>query len=242
MQSDYLYSKNDVFSEDLRLDILKSSEKHFANNLVDGDNGILQITEAIIDCHGLSLSPSSFFPYSERCWNIFCLKIRDLVYEYCDKSDINWSSMTPFSCWGERISYKPFEDVPRPKWEHRIFSRLYAPVDKHNNDNWKQTSGSVGLRNTNEPRISTDIQVHKTFIRCVYYLQTDGLFGTHVETPEVCRHTGVENSVFIFNTSELPNYNILPHNPKTIEKRPPTNIIFDWYINEPFEVPDWILP
>ena len=54
MQSDYLYSKNDVFSEDLRLDILKSSEKHFANNLVDGDNGILQITEAIIDCHGLS--------------------------------------------------------------------------------------------------------------------------------------------------------------------------------------------
>ena len=81
MQSDYLYSKNDVFSEDLRLDILKSSEKHFANNLVDGDNGILQITEAIIDCHGLSLSPSSFFPYSERCWNIFCLKIRDLVYE-----------------------------------------------------------------------------------------------------------------------------------------------------------------
>ena len=40
MQSDYLYSKNDVFSEDLRLDILKSSEKHFANNLVDGDNGM----------------------------------------------------------------------------------------------------------------------------------------------------------------------------------------------------------
>ena len=43
MQSDYLYSKNDVFSEDLRLDILKSSEKHFANNLVDGDNGIYRI-------------------------------------------------------------------------------------------------------------------------------------------------------------------------------------------------------
>ena len=82
----------------------------------------------------------------------------------------------------------------------------------------------------------------KTFIRCVYYLQTDGLFGTHVETPEVYHHTGVENSVFIFNTSELPNYNILPHNPRTIEKTPPTNIIFDWYINDPFEVPDWVLP
>ena len=35
MDVDYLYSKNDVFSDELRLDVIKASEKHFRNNLVD---------------------------------------------------------------------------------------------------------------------------------------------------------------------------------------------------------------
>ena len=201
MDVDYLYSKNDVFSDQLRLDVLKASEKHFKNNLLDHDNGIFQITESIIDCHGLSLSPSSFFPYTERCWNIFVLKIRDLVYEYCDNAEISWHSMIPFSLYGERISYAQYEGVPRSKWQHKIYSRIYEAGAQYDLKKWKKGTQVSGLRNTSNPKITVDKQVKKTFIRCVYYMQNkDDSFGTHVETSkEVVRHKGIENSVLILS-------------------------------------------
>ena len=244
MDVDYLYSKNDVFSDELRLDVIKASEKHFRNNLLDDDNGIFQITESIIDCHGLALSPSSFFPYTERCWNIFVLKIRDLVYEYCDNAGISWHSMIPFSLYGERISYTQYEGVPREKWNHKIYSRTYEAGNHYDLRKWKTGKNITGLRNTSNPKLQSDGQVKKTFIRCVYYMQNkDDSFGTHVETSEeVVRHKGIENSVLIYCSSELPSYNILAHNPETVEVTPPTNIIFEWYINDPFDVPDWVLP
>ena len=152
--------------------------------------------------------------------------------------------MIPFSLYGERISYAQYEGVPRSKWQHKIYSRIYEAGAQYDLKKWKKGTQVSGLRNTSNPKITVDKQVKKTFIRCVYYMQNkDDSFGTHVETSkEVVRHKGIENSVLIFNTSELPSYNILAHNPKTVEVTPPTNIIFDWYINDPFDVPDWVLP
>ena len=250
------YSKNELFSEDIRLELLQKLERHFEYNLYDADNGILQLTECIIDCHGLALSPSSYFPYVDRCWNIFVLKIRDCIHEYAEQIGVNPSSMIPFSCYSERLSYSMFEGIDPKEWKHTIWRRTYKAADSYDLKDWtvnKDIGMITGYKNRGELKVFKDKLVKCPFIRTVVYLQNkDQAYGTHIETGEgPYRHTGMENSLLIY--PNLPSYNVLSHNPEHMDKSPPTNIIFDWYIwdvppngakgfGQKLRSPDWVLP
>lgn len=89
-----------LFSDDLRNTLLMSCNKHFEYNLLHSDS--VDVTKCIIDCHGLALSTSSYFPYDERCWNILCLKIKHHVLEYARLVGIDEFNIVPHSCWAER--------------------------------------------------------------------------------------------------------------------------------------------
>lgn len=79
----------------------------------------LHLSNCIIDCHGLNICENSKiekdwdFPYSIKNWNIFCLKMQNIMFQYCDQSDIDKSQLAPHSCWVERsnISDNDFVDV-----------------------------------------------------------------------------------------------------------------------------------
>ena len=250
------YSKRDVFSEGIRLELLEKLERHFEDNLYDADNGIVQLTECVIDCHGLALSPSSYFPYIDRCWNIFVLKVRDCIHEYAEQIGVNPTSMIPFSCYAERLSYNMFEGLDPETWKHTIWRRFYQSGDAYDLKDWRvnKDAGMItGVKDRGDVRVLNDKQVKCPFIRTVFYLQNkDQAYGTHIETKKgTYRHLGEENSLLIY--PNLPSYNVLPHNPEHIEISPPTNIIFEWYIwdlpptgakgfGQTLMPPDWVLP
>lgn len=202
MRSDYIHVVKDVFSDDLRSTLLISCDKHFEYNLLHSDS--VDVTKCIIDCHGLALSTSSYFPYNERCWNILCLKIKHHVLEYSKLVGIDEFSIVPHSCWAERSK--------KLKTEKEYFNDDFRLVD----DNW----------------------LKKHMLRSVYYLQTDdSKFGTDIKIGnEIKLIHGEQNSLVIFDGGTYPCSNKFPSNTTKY------NIVFDWYINEPFDVPDWVLP
>lgn len=204
MQSDYIHIVKNIFSEDLRETLIMSCNTHFKHNLLSSDN--IEITRCIIDCHGLALSTSSYFPYSERCWNILCLKIKHHVLEYVRLIGIDEFSIVPHSCWAERSK--------KTKNKSLVFNEEFRLVD----DNW----------------------LKKHMIRSVYYLQNnDPKFGTDLRIGnEIKLIPGEQNSLAIFDGGSYPCSNKFLTNELNIQY----NIVFDWYINEPFNVPDWVLP
>ena len=104
-----VYIIDDIF-DDTTIDQLYSScQKHFEDNLLSSD--FIDITNSIVDCHGLALSQSKYFPYSEKCWNILCLKIKKYVVEYCSRCGYDESFVVPFSCWAERVDTGIKQDV-----------------------------------------------------------------------------------------------------------------------------------
>lgn len=202
MKSDYIHIVKNVFSDDLRNTLILSCDNHFKHNLLHSDS--VEVTKCIIDCHGLALSTSSYFPYDERCWNILCLKIKHYVLEYSRLVGIDEFSIVPHSCWAERSK--------KIKTEKEYFNDDFRLVD----DNW----------------------LKKHMIRSVYYLQTDNSkFGTDIKIGnEIKLIQGEQNSLVIFDGGTYPCSNKFPINNAKY------NIVFDWYINEPFDVPDWVLP
>ena len=54
-------------------ELIDSADKHFEQNLMFSD--FIDVTNSIIDCHGLALSDTAVFLIL-RCWNIFCLKVK----------------------------------------------------------------------------------------------------------------------------------------------------------------------
>ena len=79
----------------------------------------LHLSNSIIDCHGLNICENSKiikdwnFPYSIKNWNIFCLKMQNIMFKYCDQFNIDKSELAPHSCWVERsnISENNIVDV-----------------------------------------------------------------------------------------------------------------------------------
>jgi len=206
MQSDYIHVVKNVFSEDLRESLILNCDNHFKDNLLYSD--AIQITKCIIDCHGLALSTSSYFPYTERCWNIFCLKIKHHVLEYARMSGIDEFSIVPHSCWAERSR--------RIRQENK--STTFNEDFRLANDNW----------------------LKKHMLRSVYYLKNDDpQFGTDYRIDDKVKSIpGEQNSLVIFDGGSYPSSNKFSTNKVSIQY----NIVFDWYINEPFDVPDWVLP
>lgn len=212
IKSDYVHVVKNVFSDDLQNTLKESSDKHFEHNLLHSDT--IEITKCIIDCHGLALSSSSYFPYVERCWNIFCLKIKHHVLEYSKSIGIDESLIVPHSCWGERSIIKPNSKSKIIGFESAIFQDEFRIVD----DDW----------------------LKKHMIRSVYYLKNDNIqMGTDIKIGNKIKTIpGEQNSLSIFNGGSYPCSNKFLINNDFVKY----NIVFDWYINIPFGVPDWVLP
>lgn len=193
---------DNLFDDQTISDLVHSVDIHFDCNLLSSD--FIEITNSIVDCHGLALSNTAYFPYSERCWNILCLKIKREVDKYCM---VDPHIVTPFSCWAERSL------------------NICAPLPKE----------EIGMDTSvwDEPDYTYDYdgQVKKTFIRSVYKLT--GSLGVKFED-EVIELK--KNSLIIYNGTENKSANIYP------SQKGECNIIFDWYLNDPYDVPDWILP
>lgn len=218
MNSDYVHIVKNVFSDDLQRVLLENCDKHFKYNLLQSD--VIEVTKCIIDCHGLSLSESSYFPYSERCWNIFCLKLKHHVLEYFKVIGVDESIIVPHSCWAERSKkfvYDPnkvTKNLNQTQLNTRIFNDKFRIVD----DDW----------------------LKKHMIRSVYHLQNcESKFGTDIMINErVESIPGEQNSLIVFNGGSYPCSNKFPIGDQNLKY----NIVFDWYINDPFGIPDWVLP
>lgn len=222
----YFYNAYNIFSSSIVEKISISCDKHFEYNKNE-QSDFLEITDCIVDCHGLKLSGDfpNEYPYKEEHWNIFCTQIKHYVLEYAKISNINVDKMIPHSCWSERIInysnptlyelmqfFLPYtEEEP---WEYAKDGEMY--------DIWN---------------------LEKPLIRAVYYLKNPNInCGTHVDVNgEIYVNLGIENSLFIFDGGNFPSANPYP-SPKDLVKKSKYNIIFDWYINEPYHDPAWILP
>lgn len=202
--TEYIHIVNDVFSEDMVKELKKECDAHFRKNLLFSDK--IEVTKCIIDCHGLALSTSSYFPYDKRCWNIFCLKIKKYVIEYFNMVNVDEYSIVPHSCWAERSI----------KSNHK--SEVYSE----------------------EFRIADDDWLNKHLVRSIYYLKNDNINnGTDIKYGNNIKSiSGLQNSLIIFDGGTNPSSNKFPTD-NSFQKY---NIVFDWYINDPFNVPDWVLP
>lgn len=222
IKSDCVHVVKNVFSDDLQNTLKESSDKHFEHNLLQSDE--IEITKCIIDCHGLALSPSSYFPYVERCWNIFCLKIKHHVLEYSKSICIDESLIVPHSCWAERSAIKklkkPRANTEFSSFKSSIFQDWFCYHEKF--------------------KIVDDDWLKKHMIRSVYYLRNnDTQMGTDIKVGNKIKSIpGEQNSLAIFNGGSYPCSNKFLINTDFVKY----NIVFDWYINIPFDVPDWVLP
>tara|TARA_B100001939_G_scaffold131855_1_gene114509 strand:+ start:6675 stop:7307 length:633 start_codon:yes stop_codon:yes gene_type:complete len=189
-------------------ELIDSADKHFEQNLMFSD--FIDVTNSIIDCHGLALSDTAVFPYSERCWNIFCLKVKQNVDNYCKNLGVDPIAVIPFSCWAERSLHSE-----QPANPDASFVRDALDVVK-------------------------DTQVKKHFLRSVYNLiPYNKFYGTIIDfhdTMKIKKVESKENRLTIYDGGTYKSSHYYPNAPGKC------NIVFDWYINIPYDVPDWILP
>lgn len=226
---------DDLFDNSTVDELYAECQKHFEKNLLFNDD--IEITQCIIDCHGLALSRSKYFPYSINCWNILCLKIKKYVSQYCQNFGYDESFIIPFSCWAERsatemdlnsvqkLSSLPFET-----------SRTYA-------------NGFDCFNDSPQKVFDQDGQVKKHFLRSVYNLHSpDPFFGTTVFFDYGERKiSSKQNRLLIYDGGSYRSTHYYPKKGLDVINFENClvgkyNIIFDWYINDPFDVPDWILP
>jgi len=223
MKSSEIKIVDDLFDSQTVCELIDSVDKHFEQNLMFSD--FIEVTNSIIDCHGLALSDTAFFPYSERCWNIFCLKVKQNVDSYCKDLGIDPIAVIPFSCWAERSLYSE-QPVSAVTLEDVL------DID----DSIKPNASLVRDSLT----VVKDTQVKKHFLRSVYNLiPYHESYGTRIDFHDVLKMTKVdskENRLIIYDGGTYKSTHYYPNAPGKY------NIVFDWYINVPYDVPDWILP
>jgi len=90
--------------------------------------------------------------------------------------------------------------------------------------------------------IDADGQVNKQFIRSIYILKNAEPNSTIlINDQESSKHDyikTIENRLVIFDGTKCVSTHYYPKEDRHVKY----SIVFDWYINEPFDVPDWILP
>ena len=220
MKSSEIKIVDDLFDSQTISELIDSVDKHFEHNLMFSD--FIDVTNSIIDCHGLALSDTAFFPYSERCWNIFCLKVKQNVDSYCKDLGIDPIAVIPFSCWAERSLYSE-----QPVGAVTLEDVLDIDDDTKPNASLVRDSLTV----------VKDTQVKKHFLRSVYNLVSyDSFYGTIIDFGEVTKVDSKDNRLTIYDGG---TYKSAHYYPNVSGK---CNIVFDWYINVPYDVPDWILP
>ena len=223
MKSSEIKIVDDLFDSQTISELIDSVDKHFEHNLMFSD--FIDVTNSIIDCHGLALSDTAFFPYSERCWNIFCLKVKQNVDSYCKDLGIDPIAVIPFSCWAERSLYSE-QPVSAVTLEDVL------DID----DSIKPNASLVRDSLT----VVKDTQVKKHFLRSVYNLiPYNKFYGTIIDfhdTMKIKKVESKENRLTIYDGGTYKSSHYYPNAPGKC------NIVFDWYINVPYDVPDWILP
>ena len=220
---DSVYVEDNIFDKKTIDDLMKSCQKHFDNNLLSSD--FMDITKSIIDCHGLALSDARYYPYPEECWNIFCMEIKSRVEKYC--SEYPSASITPFSCWSERVDS---DIIPLSVDEARQYIPDYDELTDED------------IYACDSPAFARDKQIgNKKMLRCVYNLLSPApMFGTTIFPESIKKISAKNNRLTIYDGSTYMSQHLYPE--KRLDSRVQYNIIFDWYINIPFNPPDWILP
>ena len=204
-------------------ELIDSADKHFEQNLMFSD--FIDVTNSIIDCHGLALSDTAVFPYSERCWNIFCLKVKQNVDNYCKNLGVDPIAVIPFSCWAERSLHS--EQPANPDDQLTLEDVLDTDGDLKPNASFVRDALDV----------VKDTQVKKHFLRSVYNLVSyDSFYGTIIDFGEITKVDSKDNRLSIYDGGTYKSAHYYPNTPGKC------NIVFDWYINVPYDVPDWILP
>lgn len=107
-----------VFDQDFVNFLYNDCQKQLDYNLLD--NNYILSSKAIIDCHGLAICKDDQvikdpeFPYCTRNWNLFCIKMQNIMFDYCDKFNLDKATITPHSCWVERslVGGEPFIKFP----------------------------------------------------------------------------------------------------------------------------------
>lgn len=217
---------DNFLDKNVREEIFESIQHHFKKNLYASDE--ISNTNCIIDCHGLALSKSKYFPYEVNCWNIFCLKVKEQVVKYCQKYGYDSFDVIPYSCFAERHDDNPQQNFNLNSEKIDENSLLSLLCEK--------------IYHTPQSVIDESGQVNKHMIRTVYtllnYVESCGTF-IYYDGGIVSEVPGNENELLIFDGS-YSNTNVYIKSELMNCKK--YSIIFDWYINDPFDVPDWILP
>lgn len=222
----------DVFDDFLDLSTLEeihnSSLKHYERNLMSSD--FIDITNSIIDCHGLKLSTTAYFPYDENCWNILSLAVKEKVADYIlDEYGFDRDYVIPYSCWGERVD-SPQSYVRNDKIKDALFR--------------VQSKTKYGYGAYDNPQFAKDDYGDMHMIRTILHVvveDAENNSGLRVYFDgEVKKIDAKKNRLIIFDAYSYKNHVFYPI--KEINKEKSYIIFFDWYINDPFRVPDWILP
>jgi hypothetical protein len=105
---------------------------------------------------------------------------------------------------------------------------------------WAEKSGKISgnaFRDSPVKVMDTDGQVKNKFIRTVYNLKTPNkAYGTKLIYKNDTKFVSSENNrLLIYDDTCISTHYYPSYSPRY-------NVIFDWYINIPFKIPDWILP
>ena len=218
--NDKYYQCYDVFDSKTIDDLLESCDKHFKFNTHPNfkTTKLYQVTQCIMDCHGLHLTNSSVYPYCQPYWNTFCKTVCEKVKEYLmlvhpELLKPKWKYLNIFS-----TGYQVF---PHSCWAIKILAdKRRVPICSFEK--------SLDLQHPED-----------TFITAIYYLKNTSIGnGTVVEHSKSHQYKsdGADNSLFIFRDSRFGEY--IPYN----DKESKTIIRFEFCIlGENHNVP-WASP
>lgn len=207
-----------VFDEEFISFLYKNCQEQLEFNLSIKD--FIHITNNIIDCHGLAFRENNQvqrdpnFPYCTRNWNLFCIKMQDIMFNYCDMFNLDKSQLSPHSFWAERY---PTNTLPEPFKQPPLIDT----------DEWLDLF------------CNSDIPL--THYRIVYFLKnTNSEFGLIVynKTDKVSL-PGIENTLYILPTTD---YDCRVNFSDTNEDQ--LLLMFDWYLHpkESINDPTWVFP
>jgi len=180
----------------------------------------LHLSNSIIDCHGLNICEKTKikkdwnFPYSIKEWNIFCMKMQNIMFRFCDEFDIDKSLLAPHTCWVEGSNVS-------------------------NNDSVK-----VIIDDTDTLLNSVFDVDQLTHYRIIYFLKTpNSKFGlTMVYGDKTICIPSEENSLYIIPSIPKEDNYFYTTFPTDSEEH--LVLMFDWYLHpkETLSRPAWVFP
>lgn len=184
------YQCYDVFDSKTIDDLLESCDKHFKFNSNSNAKAtdLYQITNCIMDCHGLHLTDSLIYPYCQPYWNTFCKTVCEKVKEYL---------------------LLVYPELLKPKWKHKSILSTGYQVFPHSCWAIKILADKRRRPICDLERSVDSLWPEDTFITAIYYLKNTSIGnGTVVKynKSQYYKSDGAENSLFIFRDSKFGEY------------------------------------